>query len=418
MVVSNGLVFSASKRNIPFFTSDSLDELVVECQQRNDFLPLVRQVGLIFSSSETLNASFLRNGSCIDGGSLEHPDDLTVDVDAVRQAYKVLFSLNQSNLQSALINAMLMLSDNIRVDVGVRRNLDSPNYCNQFVICMENPELQSPEYIESALPQFLSAMAHLPERQQKKLIQYWSRQSPEQLRLLLSCLQQLITVKIVQGQFDANSNRYVNDDQGITEAVRTMNMIYLASLLGGLRQESKSPSASVGPLVPVGVHTDSSSSGAAEASIAPSPMDEDMLVYPSLGLFRSAIRRKQTPQRSMKVEDCDQLYKMFRQFSWDCRRPLLNHEEFYNDVLDDAIQLDHDFVNFKTNEGRFAFLSYPFVLRPATKIMGMFYDSRIRMHRERRHALFHMLTTGDEDTPFLKLVVRRDFMIDDALVQV
>jgi ubiquitin-protein ligase E3 A len=404
----------APKRNIPFFTSDSLDELVAECQERNDFLPLVRQVGQIFSSSETLNASFLCHGSCIDGGSLEYPDGLTVDVDAVRRAYKILFSLNQGNLQSALINAMVMLSDNICVDIRARRNLDSPNYCNQFIICMENPELQSPEYIESALPQFLSAMTRLPEQQQKKLIQYWSQQSPEQLRLLLACLHQLITVRIVQ--FDVNSNSYVNDDQGITEAVRTMNMIYIASLLGGLRQGSASLSVLGQPLFPVDLHTNSSSSVAAEASIASSPMQEDVVVYPSLGLLPT-VGRKQAQQHNMKVEDCDQLYKMFKRYSWDCRHPLLDHQEFYNDVLDDAIQLDHDFINFKTNEGRFAFLNYPFVLRPATKIMGMFYDCRIRMNRERRHAFFHMLATGNEDIPFLRLVVRRDHMVDDALVQ-
>lgn len=379
-------------------------------------------MGQIFSCSDTLNASFLRDDSSVNGGSLEHPDDLAVDIVSVRRAYELVFSLNQSNLQSTFVNAMLILANNVRVDVSARRNLDSPNYCNQFVICLENPELQSPEYISAALPQFLSAMGRLPDKQQKKLILYWSHQSPDQLRQLLTILQQLITVKIVQGQFTSHSDQLVNDDQGTIESVRAMNMIYLASLLGGLRQEDKSPTASISPVVAQGDVMDSGDVGVAQAakpsSPAPAPVDEDVVIYP-MGLFGPAfVRRKQPPQRSMKIEDCDQLYKKFNRLSWDCRTPLLDYEDFYNDALDEAIQLDQDFVNFKTGEGRFSFLNFPFVLRPATKVMGLFYDSRIRMHRERRHALFNMLTTGDEDTPYMKLMVRRDAMIADALVQV
>ena len=404
---------------VEWLTISALEMLVTECQQRNDYLPLVRQIGQIFSSSETLNASFLRDDVCAGSSSFGDTDDMTVDIAAVRHAYKLLFGVKQSNLEAALVNAMLMMSDNVHFDVGQKRNLDSPNYCNQFVICMENPELLSPEYIDSAFPKFLAALARLPEKQQQKLILYWSHESPEQLQQYVQCLHQLITVKVIEGQFSERSRSLVNDNQGIVAAVQIMNMIYLASLLGGLRREHENSMFPVGPVAALGDVADSSSSAVAAAAeaVKGASSDEDIIVYP-MGLFGPAVRQKQQSQRSMKIEDFDQLYKMFGRFSWDCRHPLLEHEEFYNDSLDDAIQLDQDFVFFKVEDRRPSFLNYPFVLRPATKVMGLFYDSRIRMHRERRHALLHMLTTGDENMPYLKLVVRRDFMIDDALVQV
>lgn len=58
-----------------------------------------------------------------------------------------------------------------------------------------------------------------------------------------------------------------------------------------------------------------------------------------------------------------------------------------------------------------------FILMPATKTLGLYYDCRIRMYNERRLNNFHTQIAGQPSNPYLKLRVRRDHIIDDALVE-
>lgn len=57
-----------------------------------------------------------------------------------------------------------------------------------------------------------------------------------------------------------------------------------------------------------------------------------------------------------------------------------------------------------------------FILTPATKTLGLYYDSRIRMYSERRFNIFST-QVGQPLNPYLKLRVRREQIIDDALVE-
>lgn len=60
---------------------------------------------------------------------------------------------------------------------------------------------------------------------------------------------------------------------------------------------------------------------------------------------------------------------------------------------------------------------YSFILTPATKTLGLYYDCRIRMYNERRFNNFHTQLAGQPSNPYLKLRIRRDHIIDDALVE-
>lgn len=60
---------------------------------------------------------------------------------------------------------------------------------------------------------------------------------------------------------------------------------------------------------------------------------------------------------------------------------------------------------------------YSFILTPATKTLGLYYDCRIRMYNERRFNSFQTQLVGQPSSPYLKLKVRRDHIIDDALVE-
>lgn len=60
---------------------------------------------------------------------------------------------------------------------------------------------------------------------------------------------------------------------------------------------------------------------------------------------------------------------------------------------------------------------YPFILTPATKMMGLYYDNRIRMYSERRISILQSVT-GQPSSPYLRVKVKRDHIIEDALVEV
>jgi len=109
----------------------------------------------------------------------------------------------------------------------------------------------------------------------------------------------------------------------------------------------------------------------------------------------------------------------------DSRCPYLPFTEFYNELLSDTIEMDKDFAYYKSESAtsssqqtkKFSFMNYAFILTPATKTLGLYYDNRIRMYSERRMSFFHSVV-GQPTNPYLRLKVRRDHIIDDALVEV
>jgi len=89
----------------------------------------------------------------------------------------------------------------------------------------------------------------------------------------------------------------------------------------------------------------------------------------------------------------------------DARKPLIPFTDFYNEPLSDAIEMDKDFAYYKSEEPmKFSFMNYAFILTPATKTLGLYYDNRIRMYSERRMS-FLQTVVGQPTNPYLRLKV-------------
>ena len=100
----------------------------------------------------------------------------------------------------------------------------------------------------------------------------------------------------------------------------------------------------------------------------------------------------------------------------DCREPLIPWEDFINEPLSEHIEMDKDYANYKSElDSKFSFMNHPFLLTTTAKNLGMYYENRIRMINERRASLFSLLHGA---MPYLRLRIRRDHVIDDALVAV
>uniref|UniRef100_A0A8C6SC90 Ubiquitin-protein ligase E3A n=1 Tax=Neogobius melanostomus TaxID=47308 RepID=A0A8C6SC90_9GOBI len=405
-------------KEVTYLTEEKVYEILDICGEKEDYSPLIRVIGRVFSSAEGLVQSFRRSkphtkeelkslqgkdedkdedekeaatasaavameedspaSSSSSSGRLGDsdvqklgPDEVSVDVEAVRRVYERL--LSNEKIEAAFLNALVYLSPNVECDLTYHNVYSrDPNYLNLFVIVMENSNLHSPEYLEIALPQFCKAMSKLPLAAQAKLARLWSRYKAEQIRRMVETFQQLITYKVISNEF--NSRNLVNDDDAVVAATKCLKIVYYANVLGGdLDME----------------HNE----------------DEDEEPIP------------ESSELTLQ-ELVDPLETELGIRTNDCRRPLVLFEEFVNEPLNEVLEMDKDYTFFKVEtENKFSFMTCPFILNAVTKNLGLYYDNRIRMYSERRITVLYSLVQGQQLNPYLRLKVRRDHIIDDALVR-
>ncbi|KAM6939079.1 ubiquitin-protein ligase E3A [Lycodopsis pacificus] len=397
--------------DVHYLTENTVCMILSFCEERGDYSALIRIIGRIFSNSDALTKSFRKDDpvdaenpdSCeptdVDeqekqssdttGASLPDegldemldPCEVTVDIDTVRRVYDRLLSLDQ--VEAALVNALVYLTPNMELDLEYLDVYETnPDYLNIFIIVLENSNLHSPEYLETALPQFCKAMSKLPVAALARLSKLWSRYGLAHIRRMTETFQQLITFTVVSNEYDGET--LVNDDATVVAATQCLKVAFYASILGGA----------------VDVEHNEEEEEDSES--------DELTLHELLGEER--LYNKGPP--------VDPLEKELGVRPVDCIGPLLPYEDFVNESLNDVVEMDKDFTFFKVNaETKFSFQSCPFILSIITKNQGLYYDNRIRMYSERRLTALYSMVQGQQPNPYLKLKVRRDHIIDDALVR-
>lgn len=314
---------------------------------------------------------------------------LTVDMESLRRSYEALISLPDQPFQAALINALIALARTVEMDFKYNRLLEKDsNYLNIFVIVMEYPNLHSPEYLEAAFPAFCKALGHMSLTGQAHLARVWANFGACRLTEMLHALQQLITVRIINNDGRWGRSFQLNDDDGIVGASVVMKLVYYASLCGG---EQDSPEL---------LHEEQL-------------LNETDLINEA---FQGAMGFE--PKEQSQPKD-DPLGKELKINPIDVRKPLIPHEEFINESLNEHIDISTDYAYYQSEqENKFSFIRHNFVLTTASKHMSMYFDNRIRMLRERRTSLLQTIMHGGPPMPYLRIRVRRDHVVDDALVNV
>ena len=333
---------------------------------------------MVFSSPDLLSRSFGASKNIIPNS----PESIIpLDYKEIVDSYHLLLNLELEVIENVIINGINALGNSIEIKLKTNKVLEKKDL-NQFVIVLLNPNLHSPEYFESALPNILRALTSLPISLQVVLVNYFSKFSSTNLKKILDVFQQLITVRILTRPHAATALS-VNDDQIITNSVKAIKIIYYASILGGeLERNFKYPNSARN--------------------------DRNFLNEQSAILSDSLM---------LSEEKKNVLEEFFEVESSRCRKPLVPYDDFINDCLNDAIEMDRDLIYFKSGGVKFSFLQYPFILNTTTKTLGLFYDNRVRMNIERRMMLY-VLLQGHLPSPYLKLLVRRDHLIQDSLVGV
>jgi len=101
------------------------------------------------------------------------------------------------------------------------------------------------------------------------------------------------------------------------------------------------------------------------------------------------------------------------------RRPkdsTLDYRRFYNDAINQEVNLKEDYRRWKSARGEFSFCDHPFVLEPASKSRVLMYDATAQMTHEFEGAILRSLFVG-ATSPYLVVKVRRSHLIQDTLLQ-
>uniref|UniRef100_A0A1B6CDZ9 Ubiquitin-protein ligase E3A N-terminal zinc-binding domain-containing protein n=1 Tax=Clastoptera arizonana TaxID=38151 RepID=A0A1B6CDZ9_9HEMI len=396
-----------SKETMPkttHLTESKLLRILDICQAENSYALLIRTLGEVYSTPEILGRSFLKSHSSpldayapsqlagmkkeevreLEGeqekdedsvetekGELDSSsDNINIDLASLRRAYQQLFSFSGNLYENALIQALVTLSDNIELYIrtlgcgeigdGVGCNLDT--LLNALIIALEIPSLGGFDYLELAFPRLCRATSKLPIPAQARLARVWAKHCPDKLKSLLETLQQLITLRVITGCY--TSNYLLQDDDAVASATKVMKIVYYSNLLAGKME-------------------------------VPDPrLDVPVEVEPSMGTDFNMLGGFENNKSSATSQSQDPLAVELKVNVLDCTHPYLRFSEFYNEPLSDFIEMDKDFTNYKNgdndtiNSGKFSFMNYSFILTPATKSLGLFYDNRIRMYSERRMSFF------------------------------
>lgn len=433
----------SKEKPLSFLNEEKLVDIIKLCEEEGSYRHLIRALGEVYSNPESLAQSFLRTQpeSPIEvmlekagekdlktlkkedvrtlEGDLDKDEDChelelekekgensysrkmlkrsdsvdtSIDVASLKRAYAQLFKLPTKIFEGALVNAIVTLTGNLEIQLKLlgssnKKKTEDEDLINIFIIIIEIPILGSSEFIDVALPHICKVAAHLSIPCQAKLAKIWAKHCKGRLKSLLESLQQLITLKVITASF--SRDYCIQDEEAITSPTKLMKIVYYASILAGeldqpeLRQED--------PALNVSDDT----------------------------LFGGTTKTPRTPP------PVDPLESQLNISVLDSRQPLIPFHEFYNEPLSDAVEMDKDFAYYKSDipstlefnkAKKFSFMNYSFILTPATKTLGLYYDNRIRMYSERRMSFFQT-AVGQPTNPYLKLKVKRDHIIDDALVE-
>ena len=390
-----------------------MQELCSSCQAKNNWTSLIKLVGGAFRNCDVLTSSFLMPFQKEQMRSMEEDADKDIDdteyvidmidedrianfasvlpdinINAVRNSFGYLFNMPELPFVSALCNAVEALT----ADAICRPINQLTPFINVVVILMELPLASVSELLERIIPNMCKIAAKFNPEMQAKLVKMWAKFDSKKLQSMVGFLQQFITLHVLSTEWSREA--IVNDDLKITNTVKLLKILYYASIVGG--------------------RVDSSTVREAEKkAIASESVDT---IRDLLQLLDGASGMDKE-ERGRRLED--PLEKELGVTRFDCREPLVSLKEFINEPLSDVIEMDKDYLYFRTEaQDKFTFMLHSFILTTVTKNLGMYYDNRIRMLQERRQSFLQTILVGQPTLPHLRLHIRRDHIIDDALIAV
>lgn len=401
-----------------------------------NYLPLLKLVQRVFQSYKSLSLSFtFRNeeGREIEMSSrVPSIPPFNIDFNSLRRSYSLLFEISNDEVVEEICKAIDLsvyaLCVSIRMVLKKKDITDEElnEITHSLLVVNELPLLDDPKYMDRCAKIFYATMSELPVSASVKIIRLWSKWHVDELKPILEKLQQYITVCVISKNLDEENNRNNEEDdedesnenernclhknEGISGAVGCLKLIYYASVLGGrLDPEDQIKKER-------------------ELELEETKYFEDSNALEEQNYFSEV-----SNYLNQKLEPIEEELNIR---SIDCREPKIPFEQFINEEANKFIDIQHDYVEYiqqvqnlesqlnlaSTSSNRsnkhkniFSFLANPFFLVLAKKNLGLYYDNKIKMMRERRNNIMMSLIEGRVPSPYFKIRLSRQNLLVEAL---
>lgn len=401
---------------------------------KSNYSEIINLVQRVFQSYKSLSQSFTYDDSQKKieiSTTMPSIPPFNIDFNAVRRSYSLLFGIANEGiverLEETLDHAVYALCVSIRMIL--KKNDISETEMNQILhsllVVNELPILEDPKYMDRCAKIFYATFSELPDKSSVKIIQMWSKWQTDELKIILDKLQQYITVCAISKNLDEESNNRANENEeddineseknclhkseGIAGAVGVMRYIYYASLIGG--------------------RLDSEEQIKKERAIE----DEEIkLLESSINMEGDISQSDSLLSLSTRIDPLEEILNIR---PYDCREPKIPHEKFLNEIVNKFIDIQQDYVEYiqqiqnlenQSHQSQnsttpivkkriFSFLANSFCLVLSKKNLGLYYDNKIKMMRERRHNIMMSLLEGSMPMPYFKIRLDRNNLLLDAL---
>jgi hypothetical protein len=201
--------------------------MLEEAKATNNYTPLIRKIGHVFSDPESIKHSFLRPPATEKGEAEFQHGKLfySLDIEAVRAAYRLILDLDRTDMNNALISANGRLASQLK---HVAHTINKPEDLRQFIILFENPQLVDPETHKEILGPLISSTSTLPSPQIATLKEWFSGYDAEQFRKLVGLVQQFIALHIL-----TQNPIVLNRESAITTATKVLDILRILLIWEG-----------------------------------------------------------------------------------------------------------------------------------------------------------------------------------------
>lgn len=389
---------------------------------KSSFEPLFDLINKVFTSYQSLSRSFNFEANNVNmSTTMPCIPPFNIDFNAIRRSYSSLFSINGlgTELESVFNQALYPLC--VSINLQLKKKIEEEELdkiLHAILVVNELPILENPGYMDKCCKEFYSILTHLPVKASAKIVRLWSNWNADELRIFLYKAQQFITLEVVTKNMDLPNEDDDNEDDedsesspkkiiykndGIIGAVNYIRFIYYASLFGGR----------VDP----------------ERQIR---KEREMEIEDASNLDRNDYQGNLYESSSDMVYFADPLEDELKIRPIDCRQSKIPNHEFINETLNQFIDVQYDYVEYtkqmkylesaeldnkseSKRKGYFSFLANPFFVTLGKKNLGLFYDNKIKMMRERRFNIMISLLEGRMPTPYFKIRLSRQNILSEAL---
>ncbi|CAF0756173.1 unnamed protein product [Adineta steineri] len=457
-----------------FIIEENLIQIINKSKEQNNWRLLQNLIYSVFSNRQNLSSSFLRKGFPLnlslntDSSSsfttnaatpksnfLHDPritienDEITLDFDIMKRVIKILMSY-EDEISSTFNNALGVLFKQIYNELtsSKKEELENDaNFLNIFFIIFQLPYLSDPVFIFEIAYSFYTLFTKLSTDIQAKFVRILAKHKND-LSAYVAHVQQYITIYTVKWcdrtQMNSTTEALLSSEHGMYEGLNVLRMLFYANLLGGERDtveiieiERDNEQKMEVELVnrrqrqndddDGGNNEEQEQSEQQQQQQLPQTEQQDenrsaaaATISPTGNRSSSFTMRTSTTEQ----DEIESMYENPLQIKLNIepneyRHGYLHFDDFINEFANEKIEINKEYLDFvrqRPETLHFSFILYPFFLSTINKIALLNIENKVQMYRQRHTTFVHSIFSGIRLDPFFKICVRRDHIIEDALI--